>query len=694
MFLAPYTAIADIDGSPLDAGFLFFGEYNKDPELFPVEVFWDADFTVPAAQPIRTRNGYPVRNGSPTKVYLKTAQHSIVIKNRNSAFILVDFKNKGWDASFVVDGDENQKQINAKKVTFLSSVQKLINFKNPEDGQLFNVIGYSEGWAVESVFLGPLGGGDFVFSATLETNPDGGSIISPTSGAGRFIRLKTSVVCPEDFGVDHKGLSESTAAMAACLNYAIKNKSKVIAQNSYLVDSINVSSVAGILDLNLTGTIKRRNAASVGDLIALGDKDGIEIYGGGTFDFNHQNQALWSDGVTADSAKIFDVRGLNFINAKKTAIYTKSRNFDYISIKSNIFKEGALHSGVAGEFCTFVITRGGKSVNVKCNKFIQNTSSGANQNRTPCGYLNIDTGATSANGSFSIKYNYFENLGMYCASNLLSPLDFYSYADQIEIKHNKFRLCNLTPIRTSSGKNIDISKNDITQTKAQIIDGGAAYAEAAMIAAGLVDRGYATDKNDVANALVSNNTLISQGVACRAVSCSSNSTTNIFRVLSVLENTMRSSGENSAEGVFANAIQCVEVSGGQIEGFGTGVRFQGTSNNTAIVSDGNASLNIKKLKVKNCLTGIFARDSVTNADIYIENSQLIGSTNLSFTVRNAASLSVKGTRLGGQRGDVSALPVFIFKDNIPGTSSLPVGHDTCTYFRLKDNIGQIDAVSV
>ena len=79
MFLAPYTAIADIDGSPLDAGFLFFGEYGKDPELFPVEVFWDADFTVPAAQPIRTRNGYPVRNGSPTKVYLKTAQHSIVI---------------------------------------------------------------------------------------------------------------------------------------------------------------------------------------------------------------------------------------------------------------------------------------------------------------------------------------------------------------------------------------------------------------------------------------------------------------------------------------------------------------------------------------------------------------------------------------------------------------------------------------
>ncbi|MGQ1340866.1 hypothetical protein ACT4X4_03100 [Acinetobacter baumannii] len=113
MFLAPYTAIADIDGSPLDAGFLYLGEYGKDPASFPVEVFWDADFTTPASQPIRTRNGYPVRNGSPAKIYLKVAQHSIAIKNRKGAFVLVDFYNKGWDASFVVDASgENQQEIN------------------------------------------------------------------------------------------------------------------------------------------------------------------------------------------------------------------------------------------------------------------------------------------------------------------------------------------------------------------------------------------------------------------------------------------------------------------------------------------------------------------------------------------------------------------------------------------------------
>lgn len=177
MFLAPYTAIADIDGSPLDAGFLFFGEYGKDPELFSIEVFWDADFTVPAAQPIRTRNGYPVRNGSPTKVYLKTAQHSIVIKNRNSAFILVDFKNKGWDASFVVDGNENQHEINRTTVRSVNTIADLMSLQNPKNDQVVNVKGYNE--ATSFALAQPYKGGDlFHYVSSLSTVNNGVTVFN------------------------------------------------------------------------------------------------------------------------------------------------------------------------------------------------------------------------------------------------------------------------------------------------------------------------------------------------------------------------------------------------------------------------------------------------------------------------------------------------------------------------------------
>src|SRR5690606_17925371 len=102
MFVAPYTAMAAIDGSPLDAGVLFFGVYGEDPESFPIPVYWDADFAVAATQPIRTRNGYPIRNGSPCKIYLKQAEHSLVIKNKNLSAILVAMNNKGVLSSLLV----------------------------------------------------------------------------------------------------------------------------------------------------------------------------------------------------------------------------------------------------------------------------------------------------------------------------------------------------------------------------------------------------------------------------------------------------------------------------------------------------------------------------------------------------------------------------------------------------------------
>lgn len=576
----------------------------------------------------------------------------------------------------------------------LPSVSALSTYKNPKDGELFEVISYSSGWALEVNYAKPIGGGSFIFKAGSTLAHDGGSVINATNANGKYIRLKTGVVCFEDFGADRTGLTDSTTQITNCIAFAIKNKSKVNAQNSYLIDSVNVSAIVGSLDLNLTGTIKRKNFGGAGDLINLGDKESIKIYGGGVIDFNFQNQTFWSDGITADSAKILNVQGIICVNVKKTAIYAKSRNFDSIVVKSNIFKEGALHSGTASQFCTFLLTRGGKSVNVKCNKFIQNTSSAPNQNRTPCGYLNIDTGATYPDSSFSIKYNYFENLGMHAAANLLSPLDFYSYADQIEIAHNKFRLCNLTPARISSGKNISVEHNDIIQTKAQIIDGGVAYGDPAMIAVGLVDRGYATDENDLENALIANNTLICKDVVCRGVSSSSNGINNIFRALNVIDNTIRSSGLNSQHGVYASSVQKVEISGGVIEGFGSGIRFQETSTNSALVADGKALLTVNKVAIKKCGTGIYARDNITNADIVVDSVQIQSSTNLSFTVRNALSLSMINSSLGGQAGDVSNLGAFWFKDNDPEVGAPPVGTSTCAYYQLKDNKGLVNLSSV
>jgi len=49
-------------------------------------VYWDAALTQPAAQPIRTRGGYPVNSGTPARLYVNS-DYSIQVQNKNGSVI-------------------------------------------------------------------------------------------------------------------------------------------------------------------------------------------------------------------------------------------------------------------------------------------------------------------------------------------------------------------------------------------------------------------------------------------------------------------------------------------------------------------------------------------------------------------------------------------------------------------------------
>jgi hypothetical protein len=83
----PYPIFTDRDGSPLDAGYLYFGEANQNPETNPIQVYYDSALTIPAAQPLRTSNGYVMRNGSPALVYAD-GQFSVTIRNKRNELVI------------------------------------------------------------------------------------------------------------------------------------------------------------------------------------------------------------------------------------------------------------------------------------------------------------------------------------------------------------------------------------------------------------------------------------------------------------------------------------------------------------------------------------------------------------------------------------------------------------------------------
>lgn len=81
-----YPIFTDIDGQPLENGYVWIGTLNLDPQTNPIVVYWDAALTIPAAQPIRTIGGYLSNNGSPANIYA-AQEYSIRVMNKNGSVI-------------------------------------------------------------------------------------------------------------------------------------------------------------------------------------------------------------------------------------------------------------------------------------------------------------------------------------------------------------------------------------------------------------------------------------------------------------------------------------------------------------------------------------------------------------------------------------------------------------------------------
>lgn len=77
----PFPLFADIDGSPLEDGFLYIGTVGLDPITNQVDVYWDKDLTDPATQPISVKSGSPVKDGIPRRIYT-ASEYSFVAQNK------------------------------------------------------------------------------------------------------------------------------------------------------------------------------------------------------------------------------------------------------------------------------------------------------------------------------------------------------------------------------------------------------------------------------------------------------------------------------------------------------------------------------------------------------------------------------------------------------------------------------------
>lgn len=93
--LPPFEVFADVDGEPLESGYIYIGQAGLNPlvENNRVAIYSDSALSIPVAQPVRTIGGYPVVSGSPTRLYVGAADYSILVTNKDGTLVYSSLNN-------------------------------------------------------------------------------------------------------------------------------------------------------------------------------------------------------------------------------------------------------------------------------------------------------------------------------------------------------------------------------------------------------------------------------------------------------------------------------------------------------------------------------------------------------------------------------------------------------------------------
>ncbi|MFI8146029.1 tail fiber domain-containing protein [Acinetobacter sp. ABJ_C5_2] len=237
----PYPLFSDIDGHPLDAGYIYIGEAGKNPEVYPIPVFWDEDLSIPAAQPIRTRNGYLSYYGRAGKLYVSGDQCSITVRNKKRSLIYTDLN---ADLAFT-QSNFNEKLRNL--TTNVESISALLLLERWQ-GRSAYVKSYYNG-------LGK-GGGLFIYDSSRSSENDGGGCIN-----GWVRELENNTVNPYMFGayglvsdsaVTDPASHDDSSALTSSIKYAIASKALLDGENGiYGCHSVELDSNFTFKNANL-----------------------------------------------------------------------------------------------------------------------------------------------------------------------------------------------------------------------------------------------------------------------------------------------------------------------------------------------------------------------------------------------------------------------------------------------------------
>lgn len=85
--LLPFPFFTDIDGQPLEGGFVYIGQPGLNPVNNPINIYTDSSLTTLLPQPLRTTSGVVLINGKPQRIFVANTDYSISVFNKNNSLL-------------------------------------------------------------------------------------------------------------------------------------------------------------------------------------------------------------------------------------------------------------------------------------------------------------------------------------------------------------------------------------------------------------------------------------------------------------------------------------------------------------------------------------------------------------------------------------------------------------------------------
>lgn len=346
--LNPFKFFTDNDGNALDSGFIYVGTVNLNPETSPIQAYWDQEFTIPAAQPVRTVSGYPSRYGTPSQIFVNSDDYSITVRDKNGAII---FNNPAANGIPGLTGDlSNPTDPNKGAALIGRGDQMVINIV---DLQALSKNSPSKFASTQGYYVAGDGGHGSYWCDVSDTTSahNGGSIIVASDG-GRWKLLGDRPHNVRQWGAKGDGVTDDTTRIQALVNSL-----QVTGGDIYFPTGIYIVGNSG-----LTWTVQ--TLSLTGYRIGMhGDGPSLSVLrsSGLSFDTNAVVKII-ADYATAMNSLVFGVEFANMTFEAQGSIgsafrhtaqaYGKFDNIDFKGGRWAYFGEGVLTT--AYERCRFI----------------------------------------------------------------------------------------------------------------------------------------------------------------------------------------------------------------------------------------------------------------------------------------------------------------------------------------------------